>query len=457
MDNIKNILFINFEGKFNENNFPNIYNKITFSNINDIYHDTQADILVINTNNLDINENDIIKLENYPVILIDNYSYIDKFIKIRKNQDFYFIYQDTQNKFLDTLEFFINKLYDKKKNRLKILEENNNYKYKLIIENSPLGFIIADTEGNITDLNNKLLEILGSPSTQETKKINLLKFEPLKKSGYSDRFIECIETKKTIVEEIEYTTKWGKTIFIRYYMTPLIENNNVIGIQAILEDITDRRINEIKLISSLKEKEILLKEIHHRVKNNLQIISSLLNLQQVYIEDENTKSVLLNIKNRIKSMSLVHEKLYIGDNLGKIKIKNYISALLNNIFTSYLLGNKKINYNFECNELISFDIEYTINIGLIINEIVSNSLKHAFDNKNTGNINIELREDNNIYQLIIEDDGIGISNNFNTNDLKTLGVNLIYSFVSQINGKIDIESIKGSKFIITFRYENGYY
>ncbi|GIW23614.1 MAG: hypothetical protein KatS3mg068_2621 [Candidatus Sericytochromatia bacterium] len=354
------------------------------------------------------------------------------------------------------MEFFINKLYNKINSRLKIIEENNNYKYRFIIENSPLGFIIADTNGNITDLNNKLLEILGSPSAEETKKINLLNFPSLKESGYSDKFMECINDRKTIIEEMEYTSKWGKNIFVRYYMTPLIETNNVIGVQAILEDITDRKNNEIKLINSLKEKEILLKEIHHRVKNNLQIISSLLNLQKEHVTDEKSKSILLNVKNRIKSMSLVHEKLYISGNLSKIKIKNYLFSLINYIFSSFLIGNKKINYNIYCDDNIYFDIEHTINIGLLVNEIVSNSLKHAFVNKEFGNISLELKKENNIYKLIIEDDGIGgIAEEFNKNETKTLGFSLINSFANQINAKIDIESLKGSKFIITFGYWNG--
>jgi len=116
----------------------------------------------------------------------------------------------------------------------------------------------------------------------------------------------------------------------------------------------------------------------------------------------------------------------------------------------------KINYYIKCDESISFDIEYTINIGLIVNEIISNSLKHAFCSKDFGNIFVELKEENDLFKLVIEDDGVGINNNFNNS--KTLGINLIYSFVNQINGKIEIESEKGSKFVITFRYnKNGQY
>jgi PAS domain S-box-containing protein len=214
-------------------------------------------------------------------------------------------------------------------------------------------------------------------------------------------------------------------------------------------DITERRKADDEVKKSLIEKENLLKEIHHRVKNNMQIISSLLSLQTHYVDDDVVK-VLEGSQKRVKSMALVHEKLYHSKSLSKIDMADYIQSLASELFFSYLVKEGQIKLITEI-ENIEFNIETAIPCGLIINELVSNSLKHAFPNERKGKINISLKSKTDQYELIIMDDGIGLSNDFELENINSLGLQLVNSLIHQLDGEMEIDHDQGTKFIITFK------
>ena len=200
---------------------------------------------------------------------------------------------------------------------------------------------------------------------------------------------------------------------------------------------------------SLKEKEHLLREIHHRVKNNLQIISSLLNLQTEGVTDERFLALIRESRNRIKSMALVHEMLYATADLSSIKLKKYIKILCDSIYDSYKRPEMSIEFNLDINEEVHFEIDRMINIGLVLNEIISNSLKYAFVT-DKGNICISLLEKDNKYTLIVKDNGKGLPENFDEKTDSHLGMQLIYLLAEQLNGNVKLESKNGTSYTLIF-------
>lgn len=191
-----------------------------------------------------------------------------------------------------------------------------------------------------------------------------------------------------------------------------------------------------------KEK-ILLKEIHHRVKNNLNIIIGLLELQSQNIEDLSVKEMFRESINRIRSMAIIHEYLYRSDNQSRIDLSVYIESLADNLLLVYAENKREllINYSLD-NLLVDFDI--AIPIGLIVNEVVTNSIKHAFLDKEKGRIDIALEKKTHTINIIIKDDGIGIPVNFDIDNNKTLGLQLVKLLVNQLNGKYKIYREEGT-------------
>ena len=202
-----------------------------------------------------------------------------------------------------------------------------------------------------------------------------------------------------------------------------------------------------QLRNAIQEKEILLKEIHHRVKNNLQLTSSLLNLQSKQVKDENTKIALREGQARIKSMSMIHQKLYQSDSLSEIPLQEYLNQLTQNIKHTSNIDGKEIEIEIHTNEKISID--HAIPVGLISNELLTNSFKYAFTNKDHGKISISFSLENDEAQFIYEDDGVGIENIDNQNR-NSLGLNLVDMLTRQLHGVLETSSYKGLKFTLTF-------
>ncbi|MCC7564391.1 MAG: hypothetical protein KO275_07800, partial [Methanobacterium sp.] len=193
---------------------------------------------------------------------------------------------------------------------------------------------------------------------------------------------------------------------------------------------------EIALKESLKEKESLLREIHHRVKNNLQIILSLLSLQSKNVVDEKDKELFKGSQNQVRSMALIHEKLYESDNLSAINFSEYIKSLLNSIMDDYPQYIHLIDLNVDIED-IKLNIETSVPCGLIINELVSNSLKHAFTPGRKGNITIKMYSDNDDFILTVADDGIGYDKKAELLDNANFGLKLVDVLVKQLDGSLE--------------------
>jgi two-component sensor histidine kinase len=218
---------------------------------------------------------------------------------------------------------------------------------------------------------------------------------------------------------------------------------------AISRDITERKKAENIIKNSLKEKEVLLKEIHHRVKNNMQIISSLLNLQSCSIDDKETLNVLQESQNRVRSMAIMHEKLYQSNDLTNLQFNDYIERLVSDLFFSYNV-NKRINAVFNVDD-VKLNMETAVPLGLIVSELVSNCLKHAFPNDMKGNILISLKKHEDRYILIIKDNGVGFPEDIDYKNTDSLGLQLVINLVGQIDGEIKLEKDDGTIFTIIFQ------
>jgi len=221
---------------------------------------------------------------------------------------------------------------------------------------------------------------------------------------------------------------------------------------SIIRDVSERKKIEKKLQKSLNEKETLLKEIHHRVKNNLMIISSLLNLQSRYIKDEESKNIFKESQNRARSMALIHERLYQSTDLKRIDFGDYLRTLSNDLYHTYVMDTSLIKLNIEV-ENVMLDINTSIPLGLIVNELVTNSLKHAFPQGESGEINIKFHTNDDKYLLEVKDNGVGFPEDIDYTNTESLGLRLVTSLTEQIDGKIKFNNISGTSFKIIFKEE----
>ncbi|MEG4309458.1 PAS domain S-box protein [Microcoleus sp. AT8-B1] len=232
------------------------------------------------------------------------------------------------------------------------------------------------------------------------------------------------------------------------------ESGKIYRIAGICEDISDRKLTDARIQAALREKEVLLKEIHHRVKNNMQVISSLLQLQAQYIEDEATLTLFEESQTRIHSMALIHEQLYQSEHLDRIALSPYVENLVANLYQSFGCGNTSIKFNLKVDP-IYLNIETAIPCGLIINELVSNSLKYAFISSLAGEIYINFHEINNSqFHLTIQDNGRGFSANFDLENTETLGLRLVKMLAYQLEASIAIDSQRGTCYSLIFQELN---
>ncbi len=220
--------------------------------------------------------------------------------------------------------------------------------------------------------------------------------------------------------------------------------------QLLQQEVIERKHAESKLINSLAEKEVLLKEIYHRVKNNLLVVSSMLEIQTNCIEDPDIIRMFQHSQHRIHSMALVHEQLYRSQNLKELDLSKYIAALINKLSDSYDIGEQGINLLLNT-ETIHLNIETAHCCGLIINELIANALEHAFPKSKHGNVWISLQKDENMQIVLkVQDDGVGVPQDFDFRNTESLGLKLVCILTKQIEGKIELSTSDGTCFTITF-------
>lgn len=343
--------------------------------------------------------------------------------------------------------------------------EEQVHKLSRAVEQSSSTVIITDSKGTIEYVNPKFTQL-----TCYTPEEAIGQDPSIMKSGKTppEVYKELWKTIKSGNEwrgELYNMKKNGEFYWEYASISPVKDTEGTIThFIAVKEDITERKKMEDIIKRSLKEKEVLLKEIHHRVKNNMQVITSILNLQAGQVKDKNLKDIFKECQNRIKSMSYIHEELYKKDNLAMIDFSEYTENLANNILKSYSIHTGRISLKTNVDNVF-LDIDKAVPCSLIINELLTNSLKYAFptllpDGKDglennaqkegKGEILISFNSDDDKYTLIFSDNGVGIPKDLDIGNTNTLGMVLINTLTLQLGGSIELDRSKGTEFKIVF-------
>lgn len=360
-----------------------------------------------------------------------------------------------------------------------------------LLNSSIDGIVAYDKDLKFTLWNPGMETLTGIEKSDVLSKNIFEKFPVLKKMGDDVNFYETLKGNFTIVKDRFYSVpNKNKKGYAEAYFSPIYDSEKVvIGGLVIVRDRTSRKLameaierakrdlekrvqertsalskvnNELRkeiierekaqeqMNHSLKEKVILLREIHHRVKNNLQVISSLLNLQSSYIEDKKSLEIFRESQNRVRTMALIHEKLYRSKTLNRIEFDEYINSLAKDLFISYNIKPDRISLISDVSESY-LEIDSGILCGLIINELVSNSLKHGFPNGGMGKVFISLHlNPDNKYILSVKDNGIGFPKNIDFKNTESLGLQLVTSLTDQLNGIIELKQNGFTEFEIIF-------
>jgi len=256
--------------------------------------------------------------------------------------------------------------------------------------------------------------------------------------------------------EFEVVGLKGKCLWLETHAVPLRNaKGEIFASLGITRDITERKRAEERILSALAEKEILLKEIHHRVKNNLQVVASLLDLQSQTIEDEQTRLLFGESQKRIEAISLIHEKLYRSKNLARIDFKEYVDDLTANVFALHADAKEEIRLETDIPG-VALDVVKAIPCGLIVNELVTNAIRHAFADGRRGTLSVRMHSaSDGIVTLSVRDDGVGFPADMDFKNTKSLGMQLVNLLVDQLGGAIELQRGTGTAFTITFQGENG--
>jgi PAS domain S-box-containing protein len=307
----------------------------------------------------------------------------------------------------------------------------------------------VNRDGKYTYVSPKVMDLLGYKPEEIIGKtpFDLMPPEEAEKTGRI--FQEIVAAGKLIVglENINLH-KDGRHIVLETNGVPVHDaDGNLLGYRGIDRDITERKAAEERIIQSLHEKEILLREVHHRVRNNFQIIISLLSLQSRSIGDEKVTRAMKESQNRIQAMSFVHEKLYTSTDLARIDLEPYVKYMTSQLFNLFTVRPGTISLILDVKNIF-VDINMAIPLGLVINELVSNSLKHAFPKGRKGQIAISIHDDQNGLTFSYQDNGIGFAEGFDWQTTDSLGFRLIRGLIEQLNGTIEQESCEGTCIII---------
>jgi PAS domain S-box-containing protein len=337
---------------------------------------------------------------------------------------------------------FYKQLYDSELHKQALLK---NFEFLTKYANDII--LLSDRAGNITYANEKATAVYGY-TVDELYKLNINHLDESNSMEELEKIFMMAEASDGLLYEAIHLTKNG-TRFPVESSSRFIDVEGVRYFQSIIRDITEKKKAEEEIIKALKEKEILLKEVHHRVKNNLQTISSLLNLQAAAIDDTNVKKFFIDSQNRIRSMALIHQELYALD-LANINAAKYIKELISHLSNSFAIEESRINIIHEIEDKL-IGIDLAVPIGLIITEIITNIFKHAFPGNRKGTLLIEFKEISDGKILRIKDDGVGLPAEFDIGNSTTLGMQLITTLTDQINGTLEVNDSEGTEFVIRYQ------
>lgn len=366
---------------------------------------------------------------------------------------------------IDVEVSFISFKYRKNNGALACVRDNSQYKlsdealrisevrYRRLFEAAKDGILIVDVgTGMVLDVNTYLIKMLGYSYKQFLEKA-------IWELGFSkdivanrNKFLELQLHGYVHYENLPMQTVDGQLVDVEFVSNIYIEEDGKKVIQCNIRNITERKLMDDKLKASLKEKNLLLHELNHRVNNNLQLMVNLASLQRKYITDEKTAVLFDETQNRIKSIALVHEKLYLTKGFYDINFSEYLKDLAQSVFNSFVPAGHQLSLEMDVED-VRMEIERSVTCGLIVNEILSNVFKYAFPGNRKGVVFLSFHKvGHGDIELIVKDNGIGISTDVDLRATKSLGMKLIHNLVEkQLDGTIAIDGSSGTSFKIIFK------
>jgi PAS domain S-box-containing protein len=323
-------------------------------------------------------------------------------------------------------------------------------RFKLIFEHTQIGIVLLDENGKIFDSNEASASIL-----------HISNKELIGKTFYQLFDDDCLEIMKknfnklnngeikNFEVEVKTVSDSGIKTWINLIVAVLKKERGGISSICMLENINSRKMAEVKIKKSLKERELLIKEIHSRVQKNLQIIDYILKLQIACIKDEESKKLLMESSDRLQAMSLIHKIMHDSISLYTIDFEKFTKLLVKKYKKLYRIGENQIELMFKIDTL-NLDINRSIIVALLINEFISNSLKHGFPHGRRGHLSIILEQKNNQVKLISDDDGIGLPVNFSIEKENTTGMTLISNLSKQLSASINLNTDNGTRIEVEF-------
>jgi PAS domain S-box-containing protein len=395
------------------------------------------DIAASKDNFRELQEKKYIHFENLPLETADGRRIYVEFVS--------FVY-DVENK--NVMQCNIRDITERKKAESALRESEK--RYLMIGELIPFGVWMCDAEGKVIHLSDSFLNLIGI-TLDEAVRSGWMQHLP---AGEGERAIAdwnlCVQAAGFWDYEFRIIDRNGKEHFVLSRGAPLRdESGAVISWVGIHLDITERRRYQNGLETSLRENEILIKEVHHRVKNNMQVISGFLQLQSDYIDDPGAVDKLNECQRRVKTMALVHEKLYQSKSLEFIDTAEYIRSLVADLMDSSTLRTV-VDVRVHVDP-VNINLDTAIPCGLIINELMTNTLKHAFRDRPAGTVSVDLHLGaDHWFTLVVQDDGVGLSPDFDPRSTASLGMQLVDILSRQLGGVLKVSNEQGARFEIRF-------
>jgi len=327
-------------------------------------------------------------------------------------------------------------------------------KFRAAFEQAFVGIAMVDINGRFIQVNNRLCNILGY-SMEELLDLDFKKITHPEDIKIDMKYIQLVLKGDidTYIIVKRYIHKTGRIVWIQLYSSVFRNNEGKIKYAiAVVDDITERKLAEEKLHAALEEKEVLLRELYHRTKNNMQVIRSLLMLQSESLKTPEVETLVHETEKRIQAMALVHQMLYQSNDLSRIRLDEYLQNLIPLLRQSHNTTFKNINLILDVRE-VTVIIDTAIPCGLILNEIITNAFKHAFPDNRKGEVKIRLlRNESGLIELHVSDNGIGVPKGFDFRNQQTLGLQTIFAIAEQqLQGKIIVELNNGVSWHISFK------
>lgn len=337
--------------------------------------------------------------------------------------------------------------YVKKEQKIREKAEENLKRWEQLVEQDP-NLVMIHINGEIKFINPAGVKMMGADRPEQLIGQSAYDYIDETQVGKAVQRIKQVQEKGEKVSPATYkiNTLDGKERYLQIESLP-IKYFGENAIQTVGLDITDHIIYEEKLEKSLTEKTVLLKEIHHRVKNNLAVISGMLDLQAMGSKNEDLKNQLRESRLRIQSIALIHELLYESDNFSRLKFNDHVAKLVNTILETVEVD--RVNVDYEMENII-LNVNQAIPCALIINELITNALKHAFKGQEEGTIKISIKERDGFIRIMVQDDGVGMPENMDIHNTDSLGMRIISILSQQLNASIDFTSDQGTEFSIIF-------